>query len=65
MDPATITLALSLVSQGMTMWADRLDTIAKGSATDADVQTWADELGLDIATLRAEANRQRAEGKQP
>lgn len=47
------------------MWADRLDTLAKGTATDADVQMWADELGLDIDALRAEANRQRNEKAKP
>lgn len=59
MDPVTISLALGLVSQGMTMWANRLDQVAKGEATDADVEAWSTELGADIDALRAEAQRQR------
>ena len=61
LDPATISLGMTLASQGMRMWADYTDRLAKGTVTDADLDEMATRLGVNIDGLRAEIAAKRAE----
>lgn len=51
MDP---TLAMTLVSQGLRLWADYSDRAAKGTLTQADLDAMAAHLGANIEGLRAD-----------
>lgn len=57
MDPA---LTMTLISQGMRLWADYADRAAKGTLTDADLDAMSDHLGANIEGLRAEIAAARA-----
>lgn len=59
MDP---TLAMTLVAQGMRLWADYADRTAKGTLTDADIDAMSDHLGANLDGLRAEIAAARAAG---
>jgi len=56
---------MTLVSQGMRLWADYADRAAKGTLTDADLDAMADHLGTNIEGLRAEIAAARSAGAAP
>ncbi len=60
MDPV---LAMTLVSQGLRMWADYSDRAAKGTLTEFDLDVMAAMLGTDIEALKADIDAAREEGR--
>ncbi len=63
MDPASITLAMTLVSQGMRLWADFADRAAKGTLNEFDLDVMASQLGTSIELLQADIDAAQAEGR--
>lgn len=47
-------LAATLIAQGFAFWTDRLNSLAAGKLTIADLDSMAASLGTDVAKLRAD-----------
>ncbi len=60
MDPV---IAMTLVSQGMRLWADFADRAAKGTLTEFDLDAMAYQLGTSIEILKADIEFAKIEGR--
>ena len=59
MDPVTLQIVVTLASQAMRYYAEKMDRAAAGHMTDAELDEMAGKLGVDIAGLRAAAAAKR------
>lgn len=63
LDPVTLTLAMTLASQGMRMWADFAERAAAGQTTDEELDEMAEKLFVNIEALRTDIAAARAAGR--